>query len=94
MKEPTSLLVKSNLNKRDMHKVVMQTSDPDSTREATERLVKILDIDYAKADLKQVDDNVTQMKSEERTLLLRIFEDFEDFFGGNLGDWDTDPIDL
>ena len=36
MKEPSSLLGSSDLTKREMHKVVMQTAEPDSTRDATE----------------------------------------------------------
>ena len=35
MKEPRSLLGKSDLTKCKMHEVVMQTAEPDSTREAT-----------------------------------------------------------
>ena len=42
MKEPSGMLEKSDLNNRNLHKVVMQTSEPASTREATERLVKSL----------------------------------------------------
>ena len=37
----------------------MQTVEPASTREATERMVKILNSTYAKAYLKQVADNET-----------------------------------
>ena len=40
MKEPSDLLGKSDLNKREIRKVVIHTAEPDSTREATERLVK------------------------------------------------------
>ena len=36
MKEPSSFLGKSNLTKREMREVVMQTAEPASTREATE----------------------------------------------------------
>ena len=36
MKEPRSLLGQSDLNKREMRKVVMQTAEPASTIEATE----------------------------------------------------------
>ena len=57
-------------------------------------MIKILDSNYAKADLKQIADNVTQLNTEERTQLLRILEDFEDLFAGNLGDWETDPVYL
>ena len=94
MKEPSVLIGKSNLNKREIQEVVMQTSDKDSTREATERLLKILEITYAKADFYEVADNANQLKVEERTLRLRIFKDFEDLFDGTLGDWYTETIDL
>ena len=34
------------------------------------------------------------MNAEERTLLLIIFEDFEDLFDGTIGNWATEPINL
>ena len=52
VKEPSGLLGKSDLNKRDMRKLVMQTAELYSTRKSTERMVKILDSNYAKAHLK------------------------------------------
>ena len=86
MKEPSGLLGKYDINKRDIREVVMHTAEPDSTREATEKMVKILDSTYEKACLKQVADNSTQMNSEERTQLLSLPEDFEELFDGTLGD--------
>ena len=52
----------------------MQTVEPSSTRETIERLVKILDSNYVKADLKKVAANTTHPNTEERNLLLRILE--------------------
>ena len=43
----------------------MQNIEPASTREATERLVKILIGTYAKADLKQVAKNATHLNAEK-----------------------------
>ena len=77
-----------------MCKVEIQTLEPASTREATETLVKILNITYANTDLKDVAYNTTHMNTEERTQLLRFLEDSEDLFGGTLGDWDTETVDL
>ena len=57
MKEPIGLLGTSDLSKRKMCEVVMHTSETDSTREATGRLVKIINSKYLKEDLKQVADN-------------------------------------
>ena len=77
-----------------MREIVIQTTEPVSTIEANEVLVKILDSTYSKADLKQVSDNTTHIKSDERTQLLSLLEDFEDLFDVTLGDWDTEPVDL
>ena len=51
MKYPSGMLGKKYLTSHDMRKLVMQTSEPVSTREATERLVKILENIYANANL-------------------------------------------
>ena len=72
----------------------MQTTDTFSTREDTERLVKIVDSIYTKAELEQVDANPTHMNAEQKTLLLRLLKDFEFLFGGTLGDWDKDTVSL
>ena len=64
MKEPSVLLGQSNIAKREVRKVVMQTAELSSTREATKLMVKILESTYVKADLKQVDDNATHMNDE------------------------------
>ena len=49
IKKPRGLVGKSDLNICEMRKVVIQTAEPASTKEATERLVKILDSTYVKA---------------------------------------------
>ena len=52
----------------------MHSVEPVSTREATDTLVKISDSTYAKANLKYVANNTTQLNNEERTPLLRLLE--------------------
>ena len=63
MKESIGLLGKTDLTSREMCEVVMQTSEPVSTREATERLVRILVNNYEKAYFEQVSTNATQLNS-------------------------------
>ena len=77
-----------------MRKGVMQTSEPASTQEGTERMANIIDSTYSKAYLKQVSNSATHLNAEERILLLILLKYFEDFFNGNLGYWSTEPIDL
>ena len=88
------MLGKPDLNKREMHDVVMRTEEPDSTRDATKRLVKIRGSTYARAELNHAANNAIHMNAEERTQLLRILEYFKDLFDGTLGDWATQPVDL
>ena len=59
MKEPRKVLGQLDLTKRKMREVVMHNVEPASTREATERTMKIIDSTYVQADLKQVFNNAT-----------------------------------
>ena len=70
------MLGKPDLNERGMRKVVFLTAEPAYTREATDKMVKILDSTYAKEYLKQGADNENHLNSEEITQLLRLLEDF------------------
>ena len=54
----------------------MKTAGPDSIREVTDLMVKILNSTYAKKDLKHIAKNETQLNYEVRTLLLSLLEDF------------------
>ena len=67
MKDSRNLLGKSDLTKREIREVLMQTAEPASTQEATERMAKILDITYTKEYLEQVF-NARQLNAEERHL--------------------------
>ena len=63
IKEPSCLWGKTDLSKRKICKVVILTAEPASAREATERLLKILNSTYAKAYLKQVSYNTTHINT-------------------------------
>ena len=51
MKEPVGLIGQTYVTSSEMYEMLIQTSEPVSIREYTDRLVKILDSTYAKADL-------------------------------------------
>ena len=65
-----------------------------ATREDTYRMVKFLDSTYAKSYLEQVSDNLVQMNADKRIKLLSLLNEFDDFFDGNIREWDTEPVDL
>ena len=76
MKEPRSILEKKDLTSCKMRRVVMKNTEPVSTREYTEGLVKILNSANVKVNLEHVADNVTQMNSGERTQLISLLQYF------------------
>ena len=69
--------------------------EPQSTAEATQRMVKILDAKYEKADLQAiVRDKCAHLKPKEKALLLELLMDFEPLFDGTLGTWKTAPVSI
>ncbi len=69
--------------------------EPKSTLEATQRIIKILDAKYKKADLNAVVyERCTHLNSSDQEKLLKLLTEFEDLFDGTLGDWDTEPVSL
>eukprot|EP00804_Cyclotella_cryptica_P013951 CCRYP_002461-RA/>CCRYP_002461-RA protein AED:0.43 eAED:0.43 QI:0/-1/0/1/-1/1/1/0/99 len=64
-----------------------------STQEATQRVVKILDANYKKADLQSiVSTNCTPLSLQDQNSLLELLTEFEELFDGTLGDWYTEPV--
>jgi hypothetical protein len=60
--------------------------EPKATELATQRVVKILDVNYKKADLPElVKNNCTNLSSSEQDKLLEVLEELEDLFDGTLG---------
>jgi len=69
------------------------TNEPQSTLEATSRLINILDAKYEKADLRAlVNDSCTHLDAPQQNMLLELLQDFEELFDGTLGDWDCKPV--
>ena len=67
--------------------------EPNSMREATNRVLEILDANYQKANLAEiVNDYSNHLSVPERHKLLELLTEFEELFNGTLGDFKTDPI--
>jgi hypothetical protein len=68
-------------------------NEPQSTQEATQRVIKILDANYKKADLQSiVSTNCTHLSLQDQNSLLELLTEFEELFDGTLGDWNTEPV--
>ena len=95
MRDTTKLSSQSKMERAWMANNNVVSHEPKSTLEATERVVKILDAQYEKADLKAV---VTEccghLTNSKQEKLLKLLTEFEDLFDGTVGDWDTEPVYL
>jgi len=70
-----------------------RAQEPQSTEEATQRMVRILDAKYEKADLQAVvKDNCSHLNPIQQGKLLELLTEFEPLFDGTLGDWRTEPV--
>eukprot|EP00804_Cyclotella_cryptica_P003059 CCRYP_006046-RA/>CCRYP_006046-RA protein AED:0.39 eAED:0.39 QI:0/-1/0/1/-1/1/1/0/109 len=68
-------------------------NEPQSTQEATQCVVKILDANYKKENLQSiVNTNCTHLSLQDQNLLLELLTEFGDLFDGTLGDWNTEPV--
>ena len=71
----------------------LANDEPKSTEVVTQRVVKILEAKYEKANLPEViESKCSHLNSKEKTILLEVLMEFEDLFDGTLGDWDTEPV--
>ncbi|NBR26605.1 MAG: hypothetical protein EBU08_23080, partial [Micrococcales bacterium] len=75
-----------------LHNGLATQKEPASTVEATNRVVRILDANYKKADLQEVVNNCTHLSADERILLLELLTEYEPLFDGTLGAWNTTPV--
>jgi hypothetical protein len=79
-----------------MNNIIYQSMsrEPQSMFKASERVIQILDAKYKKANLRAIveDDCNKHLSAPEKTLLLKLLQEFEDLFDGTLGDWDCNPV--
>jgi len=72
-----------------------QAQEPISTRNATKRVIKILDAKYDKTDPPAVvNDNCSHLTPLQQEKLLSLLLKYELLFDGTLGDWNRPPISI
>ena len=77
----------------DLNNLYREHIEPNSTCEATNSVLEILDANYQKANLAEiVNDYSTHLSNPERHKLLKLLTEFEVLFNGTLGDFKTNPI--
>ena len=87
-------LRKLNLSSKDLNVIIQNTTEPIVTQRATERLVKILDSNYRKANLLEIVAGANHLNKKQKINLLALLTKYEDLFDGTLGEWKTPPVEF
>jgi len=95
MRNFINLLLKPSVTRALRHNDTCQAQEPVSTRNATERVIEILDAKYDKANLPEiVKDTCPHLEPSQRDMLLSLLLDYKSLFDGTLGDWNRPPVSI
>ena len=81
-------------SRKELRSTILRSLEPKSTREATERAIKILDSKYEKADLNKIVDSAENLNQTQKQMLLQLLKQYEALFDGTLGRWRTTPVKI
>ena len=85
---------KKDLSYKEIRQLVVQTEEPRVTKDATQRLHKIMESNYEKANLEEVVRDADNLGDEQKHELLKLLKEFEELFDGTLGTWNTEPVHI
>lgn len=94
MKDFSAFWKNKHPTRKEMKATFLCSEEPKSTKEETERVVKILDSNYKKADLDEVVKNANNLNSKQKKQLLALLKEFDELFDGTLGRWKTEPVKI
>ena len=76
----------------NLEKEILLMHDPETTE--AERIQSIIDQKYTPADLDKVVNELTHLSQKEKRKLLTLLNKYKGLFDGQLGTWNTKPIEL
>jgi hypothetical protein len=95
MRNIINLQLKPSITRALKHNDTCHAREPVSTRNATKRVIEILDAKYGKANLPEiVKVTCPRLEPSQRDMLLSLLLDFESLFDGTLGDWNRPPLSI
>ena len=81
--------------KEELNAIFQLATEPKTVQQATERVSRILDASYKKANLVDVvDKHCCHLSKDRRDRILNLLRQFEDLFDGTLGEFHTTPVHL
>ena len=94
MKSFSNIWKDKHPTRKELQATILRSVEPKATKEATERVVKILDSKYEKADLNKIVDDANNLNRQQKQKLLKLLKQFETLFDGTLGKWKTKPVKI
>ena len=82
------------LNELALSSTILRSIEPKSTKEATERVVKILDSKYEKVNLNEIVANAKNLDEDQKQMLLKLLKQYKTLFDGTLGRWNTTLVNI
>jgi len=77
---------------QDLMEFYIYAIESTTIQEATDRMKRILDAKYEKADLDKTVNDITYLNNEEKSQLLNLLKEYEYLFDGMLGIWNIEPL--
>ena len=81
-------------SRKELKATILRSVEPSATKDITDRVVKILDSNYEKADLNKIVDDADNLNTNQKQMLLKLLQQFETLFDGTLGKWNTTPVNI
>ena len=81
-------------SKKELGSIMLCSVEPSSTKEATERVVKIIDSKYEKANLNKIVESTKNLDKEQKQILLKLLMQYKTLIDGTLGRWNTTPVNI
>ena len=82
MKSFSNIWKDKHPTRKELQATILRSVEPKATKEATERVVKILDSKYEKADLNKIVDNANNLNRQQKRKLLKLLKQCETLFDG------------
>ena len=84
-----SMKERGAIDKLDVNDILFEENSESTVQR---KLVKLLDNDYAQADLQAVVNECHYLTMEEKRSLLKLMQKYKDLFAGKLGTWNCPPV--
>jgi len=91
---PMRSLKNESPTRKELRALLTESREPESTKAATKRVVKILHASYKKANLEEIAQGANQLNQIEKKQLYKLLSKYEDLFDGKLGCWKNNPVKL